>query len=469
MTFMQLLHEGVPSLNQAPVITPVKDEREKTRLSMAAYKNMILHNRISIAEAFPANFRNITSAKLSLAPKAPFSAQVSWYENDGDARLALDWTRNSIAGPGIYFTGSKDSLPVIEEFSKRTHLYQKIYDGIVFETIAYGNNLWWMKEANNFSDLNWLPISDFKRVWFEKGTGKLIAYDLRGTKSQMLPAEEVIHFTWGKSNSGIYGLGLLYALTIDRPYSVKVKDQFETRFAVSIMDAKSQILDESRLLIRRYVPRNIYKFPGATEKQLDANRSTLKVLEPGEDFVVGEGAEVQEMGSRGRVMDVESFMDLQQAEILKALQTPAPRIFTRPDFNRASSEAAIHLAKLNYRGYQTIMALEITSKIIEPWWRSHPDIAIEPWESANIELHWNPMDPPDPDPQFILGALESRGITLKEFRRNAENMGLELMKDTDAERMDPEEAPEMEMKLPGTEEWVIIRERAVTRASKPAQ
>ena len=79
------------------------------------------------------------------------------------------------------------------------------------------------------------------------------------------------------------------------------------------------------------------------------------------------------------------------------------------------------------------------------------------------------MDPPDPDPQFILGALESRGITLKEFRRNAENMGIELMKDTDAEPMDPEQPPEMEMRLPGTEEWVIIRERAVTRASKPAR
>ncbi|MEE8187181.1 MAG: hypothetical protein V3T99_05930, partial [Nitrososphaerales archaeon] len=108
-------------------------------------------------------------------------------------------------------------------------------------------------------------------------------------------------------------------------------------------------------------------------------------------------------------------------------------------------------------GYQTIMALEITSKIIEPWWRSHPEIAIEPWESANIELHWNPMDPPDPDPQFILGALESRGITLKEFRRNAENMGLELMKDTDAEVEEPE--PEsIEVKLPGTEEWITVRE-----------
>lgn len=377
--------------------------------------------------------RSPTSSDTYTTPEVAFRKQVYWVEHDSDLRLGLGFLRDAVVGPGIYFTADDEKvLKVVENYAKKIELYQKLYHGIVPETLNYGNSVWW-KPTESFADLQWLPISDLKRIWWNSQSGIAKDYELRGDVIKTIPAMEILHFTWGRTNSEPFGRGLVNPLVATRTYQVKVNGAWEDRVMPSIMDIKTQMLDETRKILRRYIPRNMYNFPGATKKDLDNNKTTLKVLEPEEDFVVQNGS-VQELGrGGGRITDVETYHDIYGAEILKSLGTPVSRLFTEPGFTEASAKAALEAAGLMYKAYQTLKADEVINVLIKPWYQETAGLDL-PWDDVNLELHFGLPESPDIDGTFLINAASAGLIRIDEFRRNIEKSGVEIW---DAEK--PEE------------------------------
>ena len=430
MTTLQDMAANMSSIQSSrsksePVTEAVQQVGSKRRkeikpISVGDWRRWVNLDRLTTKSAL----RSPTSADIFSTPEVSFSTQLYWVEHDADLRLGLGFLRDAVVGPGIYFTADDaDVLKQVNHYSKSIELYQKLYHGIVPETMNYGNSVWW-KKTENLADLVWMPISDLKRIWWSVKTGEADKYEFRGDMVANLEASEILHFAWGKTNSEPFGKGLITPLVSPRTYKVKVSGEWENREMPSIMDVKTQMLDETRKIMRRYIPRNLYTFPGATKSDIDSNKSTLKVLEPEEDFVVQNGT-VQELGrGGGRVTDIDTYHDVYGAEILKAMGTPVSRLFTEPGFTEASAKAALEAADLMYKAYQHLKADEVINVLIKPWYNAKSNMPL--WDDANIEMHFGLPDSPEIDSAFLINAATAGLIRVDEFRRNIEKSGVEI-------------------------------------------
>jgi len=110
-------------------------------------------------------------------------------------------------------------------------------------------------------------------------------------------------------------LGLIHQLLVERKYTVKENGELKTKTTPSIVDIDSQAIDDIRKILHRYLRRTIYNFPGASIDVINQNKSTLKVVNPEEDFV-GTNTQAQEIGGQ-RSYDIgfhSCFIDLNGAD-----------------------------------------------------------------------------------------------------------------------------------------------------------
>ncbi|MCS4537579.1 MAG: hypothetical protein HYY67_01795 [Thaumarchaeota archaeon] len=372
----------------------------------------------------------LTDSAQWSSPKIPLSKMVEAYETVVSISFGIDFLTEAIVGPGFYVSASNENIKdYISSYVEEIRLDS--FNAIVTqEKLAYGNSIF---EKGDGFDLKWLPISTLRKIYWDANKEPR-SYEFLGAAGyRQINASDLIHFTFRRSNASPFGLGLIHQLLVERTYNVKENGELKTKKMPSIVDIDSQAIDDIRKILHRYLRRTIYNFPGASSDVINQNKSTLKVLNPEEDFV-GTNAQAQEIGGQ-RSYDIDGYIDVVQSLIIQGIQNPVGRLFSTPGFTYASVDAILEAAERKIMMFQRDLKRDVENLLLRPWYSAHPWINANgvpvPWSEARVRVNWGIPEVPELDPMVVLQAASTiiSGqplMRIDEARENLKNLGYKV-------------------------------------------
>ncbi len=356
-------------------------------------------------------------------PKITFRDYVEAYERDPDVAASIDFLTHQIVGPGFHTESvDPDAKNLIDDFNRRVGMDVILFN-VVRELVLAGNSfLQPLREEGVTVGLRPFTLTSITRARLDKSTGRVLSYIyLRDGVEEEIPGEDLIHFSWNKIDSQVFGSGMLRPLLEPRPINYRDK----TFYSSGILYIKWRMEWIMQRLLEKYVTRTIYQFKDVGDEELSENViPKLNQLEPGQDFVTNREVEVKEVKIDPRAK-FEAYIEYLHNEILAGLRTPVVKLFTTPGFTEASARAAVEAAEHHVRAIQRYVKRVVEDKIFTRLLVEH---GFDPASSA-VKLNWGIPERPTLRFSDIHAAYASGGISREEYRKLLRSMGWPLQPD----------------------------------------
>jgi len=119
---------------------------------------------------------------------------------------------------------------------------------------------------------------------------------------------------------------------------------------------------------RRYTPHNVYVAMNASQTERAQLTSDLGNLDTGEDIVVGNKVEVQELGTAARAFDPTMFTNMVQGEILKGLQTFTGKQGGEESHQYANAKESSSQTEIGLASFPLALTRQLQNKLFQPWY-----------------------------------------------------------------------------------------------------
>ena len=196
---------------------------------------------------------------------------------------------------------------------------------------------------------------------------------------------------------------------------------------------------------RRYVSHNLYVAADAGQQERDQLAGDLADLETGEDIIVGNKVDAQELGSAARNFDSAQFSDLTQGQIFKALNDFMGKQGSDSSHQYANAKTSAMLTQIGLTSFPLAVTRQLIEKLFQPWYEAQGGAIDEsgvigggivsvPWEDAKLELNFGRAEKTDLEPEAMTKLLEmamQSGVLTNpvEIRDLLEDAGLGLRKE----------------------------------------
>jgi len=347
--------------------------------------------------------------KIGETAEIKFDQYIQAYLDDAAIKTAVDFLVDQIVGPGYYITGDEKSVKAVEDFLNSNSFYNLLHE-ITLEVIIAGNSFIELVEPKKIEQLHLLKLSSVRRVKRDV-YGRVKSYVLNvGGREKEIKAERIVHFKYNAVDNSAFGVGVLRPLLASR-----VDPNGNT--VPSLLEIKTQTINDIRQIIHRYLPRYIYKFKGKSDTKVQEYATTLKNLAPTQDFYTNEDVEVAEVKMDPRAKFAE-WLEFLNNEVLAALQTPVVKLFTTPGFTEASARAAVEAAERKVRTLQEFLRRNIENEILKPYCDQN--------NLKYVNFNWGQPDIPELDFDQIIKAAEIGVITFSEAKNMLRRLGWEI-------------------------------------------
>lgn len=376
-------------------------------------------------------------------PVIPFDQQMQSYLDDEDATMAINFLAAKTTGASYFWKAKSDTLMrYVDDFCHKINLDLMAWQ-IAKELLAFGNSFWKLRvpimQVRSFDDFLQIPIDSAARIWW---TPDRIPqwYEFRGAhyNGYFMP-EEILHFTWNRTNGQVFGFGAMAQLTNRVTYFEDTVNGPVMKVRESYMDIKHGLQNVIYKTSKRYLPRNVWGAAQATNSERDNMRSALTTLQDSEDIIHGiKGMTVQELGNQTRAFDPAAYMDMYQSGIFKAVGTSKGRIdgqSSGPTY--ANGEQSAILDDIGLSHFPIQLKQQLIDLIIRPWYETQPigDPSLDgglglfiPWSKGQFELSFGKATKNDLKPAEIKlwadSLLAAGSITPDGYRKMAEAAGV---------------------------------------------
>jgi len=361
-------------------------------------------------------------------PTVPFSVQAYYAERDEDVALAVNDLSSKITGGAHYWKSEIEAVQdKMSQFSKDID-FDWIDTILVKEVITYGNSFWkprlGINNIRNKDDLMNIPISSAVRIWWDRQR-QPYKFEFRGSEYQGYHnAADIMHFLWNPINASMFGTGVMVALTSTRDFEEITPSGTVQKKLPSLMDRKYSTAMTMHLTERRYTPHNVYVAQNASTAERSQLSSDLASLDTGEDIVVGNKVEVQELGTAARAFDPTMFTDMVQGEILKGLQTFTGKQGQEESHQYANAEESSAQTEIGLASFPLAITRQLQNQLFQPWYDATGgalDNSVDmygfaagygggmvavPWEEANPEISFGSEIKTDIDSEQQIKLLE---------------------------------------------------------------
>lgn len=343
-------------------------------------------------------------------PTVPFSVQTYYAERDEDVALGVNDLTSKITGGAHYWKSEIEAVQdKMSQFSKDID-FDWIDTILVKEVITYGNSFWkarmGINNIRNKDDLMNIPISSAVRIWWDRQR-QPYKYEFRGSEYQGYHnSADIMHFLWNPINASMFGTGVMTSLTSTRDYEEITPTGTVSKRLPSLMDRKYSTAMTMHLTERRYTPHNVYVAQNASQEERSQLSTDLANLDTGEDIVVGNKVEVQELGTSARAFNPTQFTDLIQGEILKGLQTFIGKQGAEESHQYANAENSSEQTEIGLASFPLAITRQLQNKLFQPWYEGSGGvvdnsvdaygmptgygggIVAVPWNEANAEINF---------------------------------------------------------------------------------
>lgn len=343
-------------------------------------------------------------------PTVPFSEQVYYAERDEDVSLAVNDLTSKITGGAHYWKSEIETVQdKMNQFSKDID-FDWLDTILVKEVITYGNSFWKARSGinhiRNKDDLLCIPISSAVRIWWDRQR-QPYKYEFRGSEYQGYHnADSVMHFLWNPINASMFGTGVMTSLTSRRDFEEITPSGTVPKRLPSLMDRKYSTAMTMHLTERRYTPHNVYVALNSSQEERSQLSTDLANLDTGEDFVVGNKVEVQELGTAARAFDPTMFTNMVQGEILKGLGTFTGKQGSEESHQYANAEESSEQTEIGLSSFPLAITRQLQNKLFQPWYEANGGVVDNsvdmygmpsgyggglvpvPWKEANPEINF---------------------------------------------------------------------------------
>ena len=305
-------------------------------------------------------------------PTVPFKTQVYYAERDEDVSLAVNDLSSKITGGAHYWKSEVEAVTdKMSQFTKDID-FDWIDTILVKEVITYGNSFWkarlGINQIRNKDDLMNIPISSCARIWWDRQRMPY-KYEFRGSEYQgYFNAANIMHFLWNPINASLFGTGVMTSLCSTRDFEEITPSGQVSKKLPSLMDRKYSTAMTMHLTERRYTPHNVYVAMNASQTERAQLTADLGNLDTGEDIVVGNKVEVQELGTAARAFDPTMFTNMVQGEILKGLQTFTGKQGGEESHQYANAEESSAQTEIGLASFPLAITRQLQNKLFQPWY-----------------------------------------------------------------------------------------------------
>ena len=255
-----------------------------------------------------------TKKKIDEDPRKPFLKYITAYLAVPLVSAAIDRTVDFVVSPGYYIdSDSKRAKKQIEEFTQKINfdifLRNTVKDMLLFgdsfvEIVGKGKRIDELKVLN--------PV--FMRIQRDI-TGEIKGYyqDLpKAIKNKNNPwkPEQIAHFIHNQVG--------------DSPYGTSIIESLETILDIKVEMEKSLKTIIKRVAVAPYHVKigNTEKGYPATQADIDAFTNDLQSLTNETNWVTGDLCEIDSIGGRSKVIDIQPFTDHIDNQLVYGLQVP---------------------------------------------------------------------------------------------------------------------------------------------------
>jgi len=420
------IRQNIAKLIQPPSYVPKSTNNSPPSLSLQALRH---HMSTPITELSPgpsqpvwgpdlstvgANSREGYTSKTFDTPAIPFNTQALTLQVDEDVQLVINRLSSQVTGGEHYIeTSSQELTDYLENFSHDIDF--DTFDTIlVKELLWYGNSIWkprmGIQNVRSFEDLMHIPISSFVRVWWDRQR-QPYKYEFRGAEYQGYHNPgEIIHFSWNPVDASVFGTGFGVAATSQRTFEMVLNgDETQQVTLPSMIDRKYAIEFIMQMASQRYVTRNIYIAPGASEDERNQLQSFVEQLQIGQDLVAGTNLDVKELGTNTRTFNPQEFIETVSSPIMKALNDFSGKQGSESSHTFANAETAKEESEGGISAFTINVKIQLAKKLFKPWYDANPFIG-NMYLDGLIPVDWK-------DIKFDLnfGILEKKDIPVEEL------------------------------------------------------
>lgn len=348
------------------------------------------------------------------SPAIDFNTQAVALQVDEDVQLAINSLASQVTGGEHYInTASEEITDYLERFTSDVSF--DIFDTeLIKELLWYGNSIWkprmGIANVRSMDDLMQIPISSFVRVWWDRSR-QPYKYEFRGAEYQGYHNPgEIIHFNWNPVNASVFGTGFGVSATTQRVFEMVINgDDTQTVTLPSMLDRKYAIQFIMQMASQRYVTRNVYVAPGASEDERGQLQSFVEQLQIGQDLVSGANLDIKELGTNTRTFNPTEFIETVSSPIMKALNDFTGKQGSESSHQYANAESAQAEKESGLSAFTIAVKTQLAKKFFEPWYEANP------YEGMDYLAGLIPMDWYDIKFDLNFGAMEKKDVPVEEL------------------------------------------------------
>jgi len=360
------------------------------------------------------------TSKTFDTPAIPFRTQALALQVDEDVQLVINRLSSQVTGGEHYIqTMSQELTEYLESFSH--DLDFDTFDTILIkELLWYGNSVWkprmGIANVRSFDDLMHIPISSFVRVWWDRQR-QPYKYEFRGAEYQGYHNPgEIILFNWNPVDASIFGTGFGISATSERVFNMIISgDEVRQVTLPSMLERKYSIEFIMQMASQRYVTRNVYQVPDATEDERNQLQSFVEQLQVGEDLVAGTKVEVQELGTNTRTFNPQEFIETVASPIMKALNDFSGKQGSESAHTFANAETAKEESDGGLSAFTINIKTQLARKLFKPWYDANPFITMQyldglipvDWKDVKFELNFGTLEKKDIPVEELIKLIDS--------------------------------------------------------------
>jgi len=359
------------------------------------------------------------TSKTFDTPVVPHSTQVYFVERDEDIQHGLHRLSSLITGGQHYWKSEIEQIQdTMTQFSKDID-FDWLDNIMIKELLAYGNSVWkarlGISQIRNRDDIMHIPISSFVRIWWDRNRVPY-KFEFRGSEYQGYHnAEDIIHLSWNPINASAFGTGFMAALVASKDFEDLTPTGTVQKKLPSLMDRKYSMAMLTHLSARRYSPHNVYVAADASADERLQLSSDLADLDTGEDIVVGNKVEVQELGTNARAYDPSQFMDTVMGQIFKALNDFSGKQGSESSHQYANAETSAALDELGLASFPLAITKQLQEKLFQPWYEMNGGIIVPEYGGGIVSVPWK-----EANPELNFGRIQKRDVPAEESMKMLE-------------------------------------------------
>jgi len=354
------------------------------------------------------------TSKTFDTPAIPFNTQALALQIDEDVQLSINSLASQVTGGEHYInTVSEEITDYLERFT--FDLSFDIFDTeLIKELLWYGNSIWkprmGIANVRSMDDLMHIPISSFVRIWWDRQR-QPYKYEFRGAEYQGYHNPgEIIHFNWNPVDASAFGTGFGVSATSSRVFDMVISgDETQEVTLPSMLNRKYAIQFIMQMASQRYVTRNVYMAPGASEEERNSLQSFVEQLQIGQDLVAGTQLEIKELGTNTRTFNPTEFIETVSSPIMKALNDFSGKQGSESSHQYANAESAKDEKETGLSAFTIAVKTQLAKKLFEPWYEANP------YQGMNYLNGLMPMDWYDIKFDLNFGTMEKKDVPVEQL------------------------------------------------------